>query len=149
MAATRHFLYMIVVSLVLGTHAYADEAPPTPEERSYQFRTGLFQTFAWKMGQLVGAKMKNDATGFNKHAADLQYLSSMLEEGFQLENSIPEGSAAKPEIWEDFGKFEDKADTLRAAAATLTDQGAMQNFDPRDFGSKNCGGCHRDYRVKD
>jgi len=31
---------------------------------------------------------------------------------------------------------------------SLTKDIEMADFDPRDFGSKACGGCHRDFRVK-
>ncbi|MEH6518040.1 MAG: cytochrome c [Halioglobus sp.] len=149
MNTIQHTACVLIVSLLTLGHAHADDEQPTPEERAYQFRTGMFQTFAWKMGRLVGAKMANDSAAFNKHATDLQNLTSMLEEGFQIENSLPDGTAAKPEIWEDFDKFEERATTLRTAVAGLTEEGAMESFDPKDFGSKNCGGCHRDFKVKE
>lgn len=121
---------------------------PTPEDRAYKFRTSLFQTFGYKYGRLIGAKMKGDATMFKKQAADLAYLTTMLEEGFEIENSLPEGTEAKAKIWDDFSKFEEKADTLRSAVAELQNDGAMEEFNPRNFGSTNCGGCHREYRIK-
>lgn len=149
MKASKNVLLPLILSLFFSTQVFSEDKEPTPEERAFEFRHSIFETFAWKMGQLVGSKMKNDAAGFNKHATDLQNLASMLEEGFQIKNNIPEGSLAKPEIWDDFSKFEEKANVFRTAAASLTKDGAMDSFDPRDFGSKNCGGCHRDFRVKD
>jgi cytochrome c556 len=149
MKSSKTLWLTLILSLFVSTQAFAQDKKPTPEERAYEFRHALFETYAWKMGQLVGAKMKKDAAGFNKHATDLQNLASMLEEGFLIKNNIPEGSSAKPEIWEDFAKFEEKADNFRAAVSGLTKDGAMESFNPRDFGSKNCGGCHRDYKVKD
>lgn len=126
----------------------AQAEDPTPEERAYKFRTSLFQTFGFKYGKLIGSKMKGDEAMFKKHAADLAYLTTMLEEGFEIENSLPEGTEAKAKIWDDFSKFEEKADTLRAAVAELQNDGAMEEFNPRNFGSKNCGGCHREFRIK-
>ena len=149
MKASKTVWLPLILSLLFSTVALSDDKKPTPEERAYEFRHSLFETFAWKMGQLVGSKMKSDSVAFKKHATDLEYLASMLEEGFQIKNNIPEGSIAKPEIWDDFSKFEDKANVLRAAAGGLTKEGAMDSFNPRDFGSKNCGGCHRDFKVKD
>lgn len=137
-------LTIIVISTSV-THA----KQPTPEERALDFRKGLFSTFAWKMGQLYGSKMQKDQTAFTQHANDLAYLATMIEEGFQIKDSIPEGSAAKPEIWQDYAKFADKAELLRAEAKALTKEGAMEEFDARAFGSKTCGGCHRDFKVKD
>ncbi|TQV79415.1 cytochrome c [Exilibacterium tricleocarpae] len=143
------FFTVTILSLIITSQAYAQEKQPTPEERAYTFRTSLFQTFAWKYGQLVGAKKQNDEATFIKHASDLEYLATMLEEGFQIKNSLPEGTAAKPEIWKDYDTFKKKSETLKSAANDLTKSGAMADFDARDFGSKNCGGCHRDFRVKD
>ncbi|MFT6955025.1 MAG: cytochrome c556 [Halieaceae bacterium] len=149
MSTIQHTACALIASLLTVGHAHADEKKPTPEERAYEFRTSLFQTFAWKMGGLVGAKIANDSAGFNKHATDLQNLTVMLEEGFQIKYSLPDGTAAKAEIWDDFDKFEERATTLRTAVAGLTEEGAIESFDPKDFGSKNCGGCHRDFKVKE
>ena len=143
------FFAVSILSLFLTSQTYAQEKQPTPEERAYAFRTGLFQTFAWKYGQLVGAKKQDNEAAFNKHASDLEYLATMLEEGFQIKNSLPEGTAAKPEIWKDYDTFKKKAEGLKSAANGLTQPGAMADFDPRDFGSKACGSCHRDFRIKD
>lgn len=138
---------VLSISIMLVSQAQAQNQP-TPAERAYDFRHGLFETFSWKMGQLYGSKAKEDSVGFKKHAKDLAYLATMLEEGFQLKDSLPEGTRAKPEIWEDFDSFKEKAATLRTAAQSLSEDGAMESFDIRDFGSKNCGSCHRDFRVK-
>lgn len=141
------FISVFFLSVLLSTNISADEQP-TPEERAFEFRDGLFHTFSWKMGQLYGAQAKEDEAAFIKHAGDLVALSSLLEEGFQIKDSIPEGSLAKPEIWQDYDSFKEKAIGLNAAAKGLTKEGAMANFNIRDFGSKNCGSCHRDFRVK-
>ncbi|NNC98879.1 MAG: cytochrome c [Gammaproteobacteria bacterium] len=138
---------LLAFSLVTGA-ALAQDREPTPEERAYKFRTSLFQTFAWKYGRLATAKAQGDGDAFQKHAADLGYLATMLEEGFAINSSLPEGTAAKPEIWEDFDTFKEKAGVLRAAAADLQQEGAMSSFDAKEFGSQKCGGCHRKFRVK-
>jgi cytochrome c556 len=143
----RILVTAVIGVLVSGNVQSADQ--PTPEERAYKFRTSLFQTFSWKFGNLVGAKKGGDEVAFAKHAGDLTHLSTLLEEGFQIENSLPEGTAAKPEIWEDYDKFKDRAANLNKMATALTEAGAMAGFDPRDFGSKACGSCHRDFRIKD
>jgi cytochrome c556 len=141
-------ILIITVFAFVSSPAQAQKQP-TPEERAYKFRTSLFQTFAWKLGQMAGAKGSNDEAAFTKHASDLAQLSSLLEEGFQIENSLPEGTKAKPEIWQDYEKFQSKAQDLVDAATGFTEPGAMADFDPRKFGSKSCGGCHRDFKIKD
>lgn len=122
---------------------------PSPEERAYKFRTSLFQTFAWKLGQMAKAKGQEDETAFIKHATDLSYLSGLIDEGFSIENSLPEGSKAKPEIWQDYAKFQEKANNMTELTNAFTKTGAMADFNPREFGSKTCGGCHRDFKIKD
>ena len=143
----KSVLLMTITTFVSGTTIAQNQ--PTPEERAYKFRTSLFQTFDWKLGQMVGAKSQDDAAAFAKHAADLAQLSGMIEEGFQIENSLPEGTKAKPEIWEDYEKFQSKAQVLTDLATSFAQEGAMVDFDPRKFGSKTCGGCHRDFKNKD
>jgi cytochrome c556 len=140
---------LITIAIALTTGPVLAQKQPTPEERAYKFRTSLFQTFAWKLGQMAGAKGNNDEAAFIKHATDLAQLSSLIGEGFQIENSLPEGTKAKPEIWQDYEKFQSKAQDLGDAAIGFAEPGAMANFDPRDFGSKSCGGCHRDFKIKD
>lgn len=134
------------IALLAGA-AHAQQ--PTPEERAYKFRTSLFQTFAWKLGQMAQAKGQDDEGAFIKHAKDLSYLSGLIEEGFTIENSLPEGSKAKPEIWEDYAKFQEKAANMTEVTNGFTQAGAMADFNPREFGSKACGSCHRDFKVKD
>lgn len=145
---SRLVVVSLFVFLMQTTSSMAQDKSPTPEERAYKFRTSLFQTFGFKFGRLMAAKAQNDQQAFVKHATDLQYLATMLEEGFEIENSLPEGTEAKPVIWEDFDGFTEKAEVLRTAVAGLLEDGAMESFNPRDFGSTNCGGCHRDYRIK-
>ena len=143
----KSIAFATALTLVAGS-ALAQKQP-TPEERAYKFRTSLFQTFAWKLGQMAGAKGRSDETAFSKHAADLAQLSTLIEEGFQIENSMPEGSKAKAEIWQDFAKFQDKVNALTESATEFSGAGAMADFDVRKFGSKSCGGCHRDFKIKD
>ena len=139
---------LCTLTLIISSQAISQEDQPTPEERAYKFRTSVFQTFGWKFGQLIGAKAQDDEAAFVKHAKDLEYLASMIEEGFQIKDSLPEGTTAKAEIWEDFETFSEKAETLRAGAKALTEPGAMADFNPKEFGSANCGNCHRDFRIK-
>lgn len=143
----RFMIFGAVLAIISG--AVLAQKQPTPEERAYKFRTSLFQTFAWKLGQMAGAKGRNDEAAFSKHAADLSQLSTLIEEGFQIENSLPEGSNAKPEIWQDFEKFQSKAIALTESASNFSEAGAMADFKIKKFGSKNCGGCHRDFKIKD
>jgi len=79
--------------------------------------------------------------------AQEQPTPTLIEEGFQIENSLPEGTKAKPEIWEDYETFQSKAQALTDLATSFTEAGTMSDFDPRQFGSKTCGSCHRDFKL--
>lgn len=121
----------------------------TPEQKAHEFRDGLFHTIEWKMGQMVGAKMRKDKAAFQKHAADMAYLAGMIPEGFALKNSLPEGTRAKPEIWQDWDTFTEKAGKFKKAAQALASSGDIDGFDPKKFGGGNCGACHKDFKTKE
>jgi len=140
---------LLVATMALLNGSVIAQEQPTPEERAYTFRTSLFQTISWKLGQMAGAKGQDNEAAFAKHASDLAQLSTLIEEGFQIENSLPEGTKAKPEIWEDYETFQSKAQALTDLATSFTEAGTMSDFDPRQFGSKTCGSCHRDFKLKD
>ena len=140
-------LFASITLLVANADVYANQ--PTPEERAYKFRASLFQTFAWKLGRLAVSKGQNNSEAFNQHATDLVYLSGLIEEGFEIENSTPDGSKAKPEIWTDYEGFKEKATNMTNLTKALMEEGGMDGFDPRKFGSQACGSCHRNFKVKD
>ncbi len=142
----RAFAVTFTIALLVDI-AHAQQ--PTPEERAYKFRTSLFQTFAWKLGQMAQAKGQDDEATFIKHAKDLVYLSGLIEEGFTIADSLPEGSKAKPEIWQDYAKFQKKVTNMAEVTNDFTKANAMAGFKPREFGSKACGSCHRDFKFKD
>ena len=140
---------LIVLSLLLcSAAAVAQQDTRTPEEKAYQYRTGVFSALEWKMGQMIAAKFGNDSAQFQKHAGDMAYLAGLIEEGF-IADSIVEGSNAKAEIWQNPEDFANKAAALQKAASEFAQSGDIASFNPRKFGGKNCGGCHRDYKVDD
>lgn len=120
----------------------------SPEEKEFVFRDSLFRVIGHKASQLPEAKAKGDQVAFKETAADIAYLAGMITEGFQIENNIYENSRALPAIWEDFENFTNRANVLRDAAQSLADSGDMDSYDPRKFGSDNCGGCHRDHKKR-
>ena len=142
-------LTLVLSALLLPNMLSAQMDDRTPEEKAYEFRDSLFNTIGWKMGKLVGAKMQGDKAAFQKEAADMAYLSGLIVEGFELKDSIPEGSLAKPEIWSDWDTFVEKANDLQTSAQDLADSGDMGAFDPMKFGRGNCGVCHKDFKERD
>ena len=144
----KPFLSILIALTLTSGIAYAQDTR-TPEEKEYVFRDSLFRVIEWKMGNLVGAKMKNDPAAFKKHASDMAYLAGLITEGFQIKGNMFEGTRALPAVWEDFGTFEERADRFQKAAQALASSGDMEGFDPRKFGRTNCGGCHKDFKKRD
>lgn len=134
---------------ILASNVVLAQPQESPEEAAVHYRQGVFQTLKWKMGQLVGAKMTGDKASFQKHAQDMQFISTLIPEGF-IADSLIEGSHAKPAVWEDPADFAQRAQRLNDMAGELAaDDYDMANFDPRNFGRTACGGCHKDYKERD
>jgi len=139
----------LLSAAVLASSMVMAQPQQSPEEAAVEYRQGVFETLKWKMGQLVGAKMKGDQATFQKHATDMQYLSGLIPEGF-IPNSLVEGSKARPAVWEDMADFKERAQRLTTMAGELAADGYdMAEFDPRNFGRTACGGCHKDYKERD
>lgn len=146
------YVLLTILSLTITAAAAIahEDDNPTPADKAFEFRHGLMHTLQWKFSKLVEAKMKNDKSAFRKNAADFAYLATMITEGFELKNSIVDESRAKKEIWEDWDEFLEKADNLQKAAQALSAPAYdAADFDPKKFGGQNCGGCHRDFRVRE
>ena len=136
----------IALTMTLGlVHA---QGQVSPEEQEYVYRDSLFRVISYKAYRLPAAKAAGDQAAFQEAAAEIAYLSEMITDGFQIQGNIPENSLALPSIWEDFEDFGEKAMVLRDAAQALADSGDMDDYDPRQFGGTNCGGCHRDYKQR-
>lgn len=146
------YILLTVFSLtIMSTAAMAQMRDRrSPAEKAFEFRTALMHTMEWKFGKLVQAKMKGDKAAFQKNAADLAFLTTMIPEGFELKNSIVKHSDAKKEIWEDWSTFLEKAKDIHKAASGLAAADYdMSSFDPRKFGGQNCGACHRKFKKRD
>lgn len=141
-------LTAVSVSLVSYT-AMADKKNPTPEERAVEFRQSVFQGMAWKMGKLARSAAMVDQATFSAGADEMAFYASQIREGF-LPNSLVGDSIALPEIWEDMEGFKKQSEKFADAVAELQSPDYdFKSFNVRDFGSKNCGGCHRKFKEKD
>jgi cytochrome c556 len=130
------------------------EAPDTPEQRAFVYRTSLMQTIQYKVAQVRGMEQGeipvNEATAV-KHTRDIATLAGMITEGF-IPNSAVEGSGALPEVWTNMADFQQKAADLQNAAQALADAAAANGFEASkgmvQAVSQGCGGCHRPYRRR-
>jgi len=126
----------------------------TPEGAAFEYRAGLMEAIAWKVGQARGMEQGEipvDEAAFAKHARDVAVLASMIPEGF-IPNSAVEGSAALPEIWTNMADFQAKAMDLQNAAQALADAATANGFEAAkglvQAVGQSCGGCHRPYRRR-
>jgi cytochrome c556 len=149
-AAVLSFLLLSACGGQGGGGADAD----TPEGQAFMYRDSVMTILANKMGTIGGMAREEiplDEAVFTKAVNDLTSVAGMVTEGFMPEG-IPSGSRSLPEIWTNWGDFEQKAQDLQTAAQGLADavssggfaaaQGLVQGT------AGTCGGCHRMYRER-
>ena len=66
-------------------------------------------------------------------------------------NSLADNSNAKPEIWQEWSKFQDLAKNLETRAISLRDaakakDAAAVESQVKEFGAQACGACHTPFR---
>jgi cytochrome c556 len=137
-----------------STAAAVDE--DSPAYRAYEYRHGLMHVIGAKAGTLRGMAMGNippDDARFTKAADDLAALSTMMLEGFPEGSGDIPGSRALPDIWMNWGDFQEKVQAMQTAAAALADAANTGGFAGGqasvDAVAKACGGCHRPYRAEE
>ena len=147
---TSALALLTAVSVSLASFSVAaDKKNPTPEERAVEFRQSVFQGMAWKMGKLARASAMGDQAKFTAAANEMAFYATQVHEGF-LPNSLVGDSIALPEVWEDMEGFKKQNEKFSEAVAELQSPDYdFKGFDVKDFGSKNCGGCHRKFKEKD
>ena len=140
---------LVLSALFLVGSPAALAANKTPEERAYDFRHGIFEAIAWKFGALIQTGATGNKEGFTKAAKDMAYLSTMIPEGF-IPNSQLEESLAKPSVWEKRDDFVKQSKSFTKAVEELASADYdISSFNYKEFGSEQCGGCHRDFKYKD
>jgi len=83
------------------------------------------------------------------HASQMANMAQLIAPAFK-ENVATDATDAKPEIWQDWAKFETKIADFEEAARNL--EAAASGPDPAAVGpamkalGKSCGGCHETFR---
>lgn len=83
------------------------------------------------------------------HAGQMANMAQLIAPAFK-ENVATDATDAKPEIWQDWSKFESKIVDFKEAARNL--EAAASGADPAAVGpamkalGKSCGGCHKAFR---
>jgi cytochrome c556 len=143
-------MVMVLGAVVAGGYAAA-QAPATPEE-AIEARKKLMkeQGAAWKNIQekTKAGQIKEAAADADKLASTSKQIAPLFPQG----SLNPDKSAAKPEIWQDWPKFESAAKNLETWSVKLRDTAQTGDADAtqaivKDFGRQACGTCHQPFRV--
>ncbi len=164
--ATRATPYLAAIMLFAvsgcggGSGESADTAAVDEDSAEFaamQYRQGLMQVLAFKgtiVRDMAEGTMEADAALFAESAADAAAVAGMIVEGFQgLEASSTDalpGTAALPDIWNNWDDFMQKAADLAAGAdavsAAANEPGFAVMADSAEPLVTACGNCHRSYR---
>jgi cytochrome c556 len=129
--------------------AWAQAAPA--DEAVIEYRQHLMSAVGYNMGA-IGTIMKNQLVlpgAVSNHAQQMADAAKLIAPAF--ERKVTAGKTdAKPEIWQDWAKFERAIADYRQAAADLA--AAAKGSDPAATGAavkalgESCGGCHESFR---
>ena len=138
---------VVVVGLLTATHA----ARAADDAAFVEYRQKVMSAVGANMGAISDI-LKNGLpfTGnIEQHAENLEGNAKLIASAF--EKKITSGSTdAKPEIWQDWPKFEKAIRDFEEAASAL--EKAADGGDMAQVGAKvkalgkSCGGCHKAFR---
>ena len=144
-----HALAISLTTLMLVGVAQADGHEKDAARLKY--RQSLMSIVGTNMGA-IGDIMKNQLAvpgGIANHAGQMAESAALIAPAFKKQ--ITDGPTdAKPEIWQDWAKFEKAIADFTEAARGL--QTAAAGGDPAAVGpamkalGKSCGGCHKPFR---
>ena len=128
-------------------------------EKAVKARQGLFQVYAFNLGQL-GAMAKG-AVPYNAEAAQAAADNLLAAAAMRGGAMWPQGSdntgpmkgktRAKPEAWTTWPAIAENSDALKKAAAAMqANAGSLEGI-KANIGAVGaaCKGCHEKYRAKD
>jgi len=121
------------------------------EEAFIQYRQKVMTSNGANMGA-IGDILKNKLpyqSHITVHAQEIQRMSTLIPEAFKKD--IAAGKTdAKPEIWKEWDKFTEAANTMGMEAAELAkvaQSGTMEAIGAQVKKlSDTCGNCHKPYR---
>jgi len=148
----------LTAAAALAISAYAQNTPPTPEERAVtavETRQAVFKLLGYNMAPITAmsrGEMEFDASLAERNALRIEALAPMIVELFEAVDTRQYDvyTRAMPGVWDNMDDFRELAGNLESAAATFAETAAggdgMQTIGAvRAFGSA-CGNCHEPYR---
>ena len=148
----------LAVALLAPLSASAD-GHAEAMEKAVKARQGLFQLYAFNLGQL-GAMAKGNVE-YNADAAQAAANNLLAAVSMSMGPAWPEGSdntgimkgktRAKPEAWSTYPAVAKKGDALKAAVIELQANAGSLDGIRANIGNVGaaCKGCHDDFRAKD
>ncbi len=144
---TSGLLIGAVLLLILSAVAFAQTMSannPIPDRQRLMRLNGA----SW---QDIQAKMKaGNIEAIAVNAETIAIAANHIPDLFP-QNSLADNSNAKPEIWQDWAKFQELSKTLEARAISLRDAAKAKDAPAveaqvKEFGPQACGGCHTAFR---
>jgi len=133
-----------------GSQAYAQAKP----EDVIKYRQAAYRVMGWNfapMGAMVKGDKPYDKEAFARNAANVEFMSKQLIEGFAPGSDKGE-TKAKPEIWSKMDDFKSRMTKMNDEAAKLAAVAKTGTFDEikKQFGATagSCKACHDEYRNK-
>lgn len=157
MPAKHRSLVFVAACLALASawNAYAQDEEESPYANDIQYRQALMKSIGGHVGAtaaLLSGRIV--AEGHLKvHAAAIAGVTGDVTTYFP-KDSTDEDSAAKPEIWQDWDDFSEKAHAMHDAAIAYN-KVVQADAGPDDVRAafkkltESCKACHEDYRRKD
>lgn len=139
----------VMASVAAANDAHASDAAKASPALAY--RQTVMSIIGTNMGA-IGDIMKNglEVPGAVANHADQMARSAALIAPAFTKQGLTGPTDAKPEIWQDWAKFEKAITDFEQAAENLRD--AAQSGDAKATGQamralgKSCGGCHKPFR---
>ncbi|MEP7156191.1 MAG: cytochrome c [Betaproteobacteria bacterium] len=133
-----------------GTLAHAQAKP----EDVIKYRQAAYRVMGWNfapMAATVKGEKPYDKEAFARNAANVEFMSRQLIEGFAPGSDKGE-TKAKPEIWSKMDDFKGKMTKLNEETAKLAAISKSGTFDEikKQFGATAgaCKACHDEYKNK-
>jgi len=149
----KKLLYLFVIVGIMTVGVTAPGGAADDPANVVKYRITLMKTQTGHL-QAIGSVVKGEVAygaHVKAHADAIEAISEMAGEVFPKGSAVGE-SRAKPEIWEDWGKFLAAYDAYKAEAAKLAE--VAGSGDLKAIGAqlgnlgKSCGGCHKPFRKE-
>jgi cytochrome c556 len=137
-------LVLIVAAVAIAQTAHIMSSNPIADRQRLMKLNGA----SWADIQAKAKAGNIEAIAVN--AETIAMIASHLPDLFPP-NSVADNSNAKPEIWQDWAKFQEVSKTMETRAISLRDAAkakdtAAVEAQVKEFGPQACGACHTPFR---